>query len=75
MQTTLNIDDQLFEEAIRITAIDDKNRVIETVLREFIENHRPSKKIKLLDLYGAGGIRGDYDYKSLRCDGDGDVSG
>jgi len=75
MQTTLNIDDKLFDEAIKITAIDDKNRVIETALREFIENHRPSKKIKLLDLYGAGGIRDDYDYKNLRCEGDSDVSG
>lgn len=69
MQATLNIDDNLFEEAVKIVASRDQNKVIETALREFINNHKTSKKNNILDLYGAGGISEDYDYKALRNDG------
>ena len=66
MQTTLNINDNLFAQAIKIIASDDKNKIIDIVLREFIENHKTSEKSNILNLYGRGGIRDDYDYKALR---------
>jgi Arc/MetJ family transcription regulator len=70
MQTILTIDDRLFHEAARIANIQDQNQVIEMALREFIENHKRATQVNILDLYGAGGIREDYDYKALRRDGE-----
>lgn len=69
-QTTLTIDDNLFIEAARLVAIQDKNQLVEMALTELIKNHQLSKKANLLELYGVGGIRDDYDYKKLRCDED-----
>ena len=51
MQTTLNINDNLFAQAIKIIASDDKNKIIDIVLREFIENHKTSEKSNILNLY------------------------
>ena len=45
MQATLNIDDSLFEEAVKIAANDDKNKIVEMALREFINHHKTTKKI------------------------------
>ena len=70
MQATINIDDQLFAQAVKIAAIDNSDKIIEIALREFIDNHQPAKKLNMLDLFGAGGISADYDYKKLRCDQD-----
>lgn len=75
MQTLLTIDDKLFSEATKIAAIQDPNQLVEAALREFIVNHQQPKKNNLLDLFGAGGIANDYDYKALRNGGDQNVSG
>jgi hypothetical protein len=69
MQTTINIDENLFAEAIKIANVD-KDKLFEMALSEFIKHHQaPLKKSKLLDLYGSGGISEDYDYKALRNEG------
>ena len=71
MQTTINIDDNLLEQAAKLANIDNQSQVIELALSEFIHHHRGShKKSKLLELYGAGGICEDYDYKTLRNEED-----
>jgi len=71
MQTMLNIDDNLLEQATKLANIDNQSQVIELALIEFIHHHRGShKKSKLLELYGAGGICEDYDYKALRNEED-----
>lgn len=74
-QTTLTLDENLFIQAAKLIAIEDKSRLVEIALQEFIQNHQPAKKMKLLDLYGMGGIREDYDYKKLRTDEDSHVLG
>jgi len=67
MQTTITIDDKLLAEATKIANTDNQSQVIELALSEFIHHHRAThKKSKILELYGAGGIREDYDYKALR---------
>lgn len=68
MQTTVTIEDSLIETAAKLANMQNQNQLIELALREFIQNHQPSRKpAKILELYGAGGIREDYDYKALRC--------
>ena len=67
MQTTITIDDNLIEEAAKLANTQNKSQLIELALSEFIKHHQPGhQKSGLLELYGAGGIRDDYDYKALR---------
>lgn len=65
MQATITIDDELFAQAVGITALNDSDKIIDMALREFINNHQPAKN-RLMDLFGAGGIREDYDYTQHR---------
>jgi hypothetical protein len=74
-QTTLIINDNLFIQAAQLTSIQDKNQLVELALTEFIKNHQATQKLNLLDLYGKGGIREDYDYKKLRTEEDNHVLG
>lgn len=66
MQTTLNIDDKLFEEAAKLVATDNQSQLIEIALGEFINNHRQAQKRDVRDLVGKVEIAPDYDYKKLR---------
>ncbi|WP_020565311.1 type II toxin-antitoxin system VapB family antitoxin [Methylosarcina fibrata] len=66
MQTTITIDDQLIEQATRLADTQDQSLVITIALKEFIQRHQAQPKRNLMDLYGFGGIRDDYDYKALR---------
>jgi hypothetical protein len=75
MQTTLTIDDQLFEQAAKLVAVQNPTILVEMALMEFIKHHQVPEKNNLLDLYGVGGIRKDYDYKKLRCAEDNDALG
>jgi hypothetical protein len=71
MQTTITIDNKLIEEAAKLVDIQNQNQIIEMALQEFIKKHSLNQaKSKLLKLYGAGGIREDYDYKALRNEED-----
>ena len=71
MQTTITIDDSLLEQAAKLANIDNQSQVIELALHVFINHHKESHKIsRLLELYGAGGISEDYDYKTLRNEED-----
>ncbi len=66
MQTTLHIDDKLFEEAAKIAATENQSQLIEIVLSEFIKNHQQAQKRDVRDLVGKVEIAPDYDYKKLR---------
>lgn len=63
MRTNIVLNDQLVEEAMRLSAIGTKRELVETALREFVA-HR--KRLDLRDLKGSGILRDDYDYKDLR---------
>lgn len=67
MQATITIEDELLAQAGNIAALDDNNKIIELALKEFIANHQHSTANPILDLFGTGGIRDDYDYKNHRC--------
>jgi Arc/MetJ family transcription regulator len=63
MRTNIVLDDKLIQEAFKYTRAKTKRELVDQALREFVENHR---RRDLMDLFGQGGIRADYDYKQLR---------
>lgn len=66
MQTTVNIDDKLIEEATKLADTKDQSQLIELALREFIDHHRRPQKRDIRDLVGKISIDPDYDYKKMR---------
>ncbi|SJM90018.1 conserved hypothetical protein [Crenothrix polyspora] len=66
MQTTLIIDDKLFEEAANLVSVQNPNLLVEMALTEFIRNHQQPKKRDIRELIGKVEISPDYDYKKLR---------
>ena len=67
MRTNIVLDDRLVQEAFKYTRAKTKRELMDQALREFVENHR---RRDLMDLFGQGGIRADYDYKQLRSGDD-----
>lgn len=65
MRTNIVLDDELVQEAMRLSRIKTKRELVEQALREFVAFR---KRLDVRDLKGAGDIREDYDYKSLRGD-------
>ncbi len=63
MRTNIVLDETLVQEALRLSQLKTKRELIDAALKEFVA-HR--KRLNLRDLKGTGGLRGDYDYKSLR---------
>ena len=66
MQTVLTINDQLFQEAANLLAVQNPSQLIEIALTELIKNHQ-TKKRDVRELVGKVKIAPDYDYKKLRC--------
>ena len=65
MRTNIVLDDELVQEAFKYTAAKTKRELVQQALLEFVEKYR---RRNLLELYGQGGIREDYDYKALRTE-------
>ncbi len=63
MRTNIILNDDLVKEAFTYSSAKTKRELVDQALREFVEHHR---RRNLMDLYGKGGIREDYDYKKLR---------
>ncbi len=63
MRTNIVLDDKLVKEAMKLANVRTKREVVDVALRRFVQNGRQKK---LLELYGTGGIRKDYDYKRAR---------
>jgi Arc/MetJ family transcription regulator len=64
MRTNVVLDDELVNEAFSYSqTIHTKKGLIETALREYVDNR---KRPNLNDLVGKVKFRDDYDYKSLR---------
>lgn len=64
MRTNIVLDDQLVHEALQLTGLKTKRELILQALKEMVENR---KRLNLRDLKGSGGLRADYDYKTLRA--------
>lgn len=68
MRTNIVLDDDLVSEAFSYAKVKTKRELIDLALREFVINH---KRRNLMELYGKGGIRTDYDYKKMRLEQNG----
>lgn len=63
MQTTLNLDESLLNEALELTNLTDQEELVNLALREFVRSRR---KKNLLDLTEQIQFAEDFDYKALR---------
>lgn len=63
VRTNIVLDEKLVREAMKLANVRTKREAVNVALRRFVQNGRQKK---LLELYGKGGIRKDYDYKRIR---------
>jgi Arc/MetJ family transcription regulator len=63
VRTNIVLDDKLVREAMKLAKASTMREAVDIALRRFVQSGRQKK---LLDLYGAGGVRKDYDYKRVR---------
>ena len=66
MRTNIVLDDNLINEAIKLTGINTKRELVNLALKEFVQNH---KKKDLFKLAGQLEFRDDFDHKSARSMG------
>ena len=64
MRTNIVLDDKLVKEAMRLANVKTKREAVHIALRRFVQSQRQRR---VLELYGSGGLRQGYDYKSLRA--------
>ena len=63
MRTNINLDDQLVDEAFKVSRAKTKKDLIHEALEEFVQSRR---RLNLLDLEGRIKFAKGYDYKKLR---------
>mgnify|MGYP000904988398 CR=1 FL=1 len=63
MRTNIVLDDELIEEAVKLSKAKTKKEAVNLALKEFVENR---KRLNLLDLKGKVQFAQDYDYKKMR---------
>lgn len=63
MRTNIDIDEKLLREAFKYLKVKTKKELVNTALKEFIENH---KRKNLMELKGKIAFREDYDHKKMR---------
>jgi len=63
MRTNIVIDDQLMEEALKISKTKTKKELIKIALEEFIRNR---KRLNLKDIKGKVQFEEGYDHKKMR---------
>ncbi len=64
MRTNIVLDDSLVQEAFKYSEAKSKRELINTALKEFVENRR---RLNLLDLEGKIEFAEGYDYKRMRA--------
>ena len=63
MATNLALDDQLIEEARRVSGLRTKKEVVTQALQEYIQRRQ---QLQVLDLFGTIDFTPGYDYKAQR---------
>ncbi len=63
MRTNIVLDDKLIKEAMRLANVRTMREAVAVALRRFVQSGRQRK---LLDLYGTGGVRKNYEHKRAR---------
>lgn len=65
MRTNIVLDEELVARALRFGEARTKRELVQLALTEYVQRR---ESCDLMDLFGAGGIRDDYDYKAARTD-------
>lgn len=65
VRTNIDLDNDLVEQAMRLTDIRTKKELVHRALQEFVENHG---RLDVRELRGRIRFRSDYDYKRLRSE-------
>ena len=63
MRTNIVLDDKLVKEVMKLAKARTMREAVDIALRRFVQSR---KQKRLLDLYGTGGVKKDYDYKRAR---------
>jgi Arc/MetJ family transcription regulator len=63
VRTTIVLDDTLVRQAKKLAKAKTMREAVDIALRRFVQSRWQKK---LLDLYGTGGVRKDYDYRQAR---------
>lgn len=63
LRTNIVLDDKLVKEAMKLADVRTMREAVDLALRRFVQS---GKQRKLIELYGTGGVRKDYDYKRAR---------
>jgi Arc/MetJ family transcription regulator len=63
MRTNIVLDEKLVREAMRLARVKTMREAVNVALRRFVQSGRQKR---LLELYGSGSVRKDYDYKQAR---------
>jgi Arc/MetJ family transcription regulator len=63
MRTNIVLDEKLVKQAMKLANVKTKREAVHVALRRFVQSGRQKR---LLDLYGTGGVRRNYDYKKAR---------
>ena len=63
MRTNIVLDDKLVRQAMKLANVRTKREAVDAALRKFVQS---GQQKKVLDLFGTGGVRENYDYKSAR---------
>lgn len=65
MRTNIVLDEELVEEAFKVSRAKTKKELVHQALKEFIENR---KRLNIQDLFGKIKFSDSYDYKKMRED-------
>lgn len=63
MRTNIDLDDELVQDALRLSRTKTKKELIHLALKELVENR---KRLSLLDLEGTIEFAEGYDYRQMR---------
>ena len=63
MRTNIVLDDELVRQAMKLANVRTKRAAVDAALRKFVQS---GQQKKLLELFGTGGLRKNYDYKRAR---------
>ena len=63
MRTNIVLDERLVKEVMKLAKARTMREAVDIALRRFVQSR---KQKRLLDLYGTGGVKKDYDYKRAR---------
>ena len=63
VRTNIVLDDKLVRQAMKLANVRTMREAVDAALRKFVQS---GKQKKVLELFGTGGLRKNYDYKSAR---------